>query len=293
MKETIPVGDAVRRRIEWLIEKSLLLSAIVGTLIVMLIAVFTFLEGFPFLAKYGITSFITGKVWDPAYGEFGILSMIIGTFYVTIGALIIGVPIAVACAIFLAEMAPQPLARLFRPIIELLAGIPTVVYGFFGLIVIVGFIKSHFDVPGFSILAASIMLAIMILPTVINISEDAIRAVPKQYKEGSLALGATHWQTIRYVILPGARSGLISAIFLGMGRAIGETMAVIMVAGNTALIPTSMLDPVRTLTINIALEMGYAYGDHSSSLFATGIVLFVLIICLNALVTRLKRRVTE
>jgi len=283
----------VRRRIEWLIEKSLLLSAIAGILIVMLIAVFTFFEGFPFLAKYGILNFITGKVWGPAYGEFGILSMIIGTFYVTIGALIIGVPIAVACAIFLAEMAPQPLARLFRPIIELLAGIPTVVYGFFGLIVIVGFIKSHFDVPGFSILAASLMLAIMILPTVINISEDAIRAVPKQYKEGSLALGATHWQTIRYVILPGARSGLISAIFLGMGRAIGETMAVIMVAGNTPLIPTSMLDPVRTLTINIALEMGYAYGDHSSSLFATGIVLFVLIICLNALVTRLKRRVVE
>ncbi|MDA8097405.1 MAG: phosphate ABC transporter permease subunit PstC [Clostridia bacterium] len=283
----------MRRKIEWLIEKSLLLSAIAGILIVMLIAVFTFLEGFPFLAKYGVTNFITGKVWGPSYGEFGILSMIIGSFYVTGGALIIGVPIAVACAIFLAEMAPQRLARLFRPIIELLAGIPTVVYGFFGLIVIVGFIKAHFDVPGFSVLAASLMLAIMILPTVINISEDAIRAVPKHYKEGSLALGATHWQTIRYVILPCARSGLISAIFLGMGRAIGETMAVIMVAGNTALIPGSVLDPVRTLTINIALEMGYAYGDHSSSLFATGIVLFVLIICLNALVMRLKRRVTD
>jgi phosphate transport system permease protein len=283
----------VRRKIEWLIEKSLLLSAIAGILIVMLIAVFTFLEGFPFLAKYGVTNFITGKVWGPSYGEFGILSMIIGSFYVTVGALIIGVPIAVACAIFLAEMAPQRLARLFRPIIELLAGIPTVVYGFFGLIVIVGFIKAHFNVPGFSVLAASLMLAIMILPTVINISEDAIRAVPKHYKEGSLALGATHWQTIRYVILPCARSGLISAIFLGMGRAIGETMAVIMVAGNTALIPGSVLDPVRTLTINIALEMGYAYGDHSSSLFATGIVLFVLIICLNALVMRLKRRVTD
>ncbi|RJX19290.1 MAG: phosphate ABC transporter permease subunit PstC [Desulforudis sp.] len=283
----------MRRKIEWLIEKSLLLSAIAGILIVMLIAVFTFLEGFPFLAKYGVTNFITGKVWGPSYGEFGILSMIIGSFYVTVGALIIGVPIAVACAIFLAEMAPQRLARLFRPIIELLAGIPTVVYGFFGLIVIVGFIKAHFNVPGFSVLAASLMLAIMILPTVINISEDAIRAVPKHYKEGSLALGATHWQTIRYVILPCARSGLISAIFLGMGRAIGETMAVIMVAGNTALIPGSVLDPVRTLTINIALEMGYAYGDHSSSLFATGIVLFVLIICLNALVMRLKRRVTD
>lgn len=283
----------MRRKIEWLIEKSLLLSAIAGILIVMLIAVFTFLEGFPFLAKYGVTNFITGKVWGPSYGEFGILSMIIGSFYVTGGALIIGVPIAVACAIFLAEMAPQRLARLFRPIIELLAGIPTVVYGFFGLIVIVGFIKAHFNVPGFSVLAASLMLAIMILPTVINISEDAIRAVPKHYKEGSLALGATHWQTIRYVILPCARSGLISAIFLGMGRAIGETMAVIMVAGNTALIPGSVLDPVRTLTINIALEMGYAYGDHSSSLFATGIVLFVLIICLNALVMRLKRRVTD
>lgn len=283
----------MRRRIEWLIEKGLLLSAITGIMIVLLIALFTFLEGLPFLKNFGIAGFLAGRVWDPGAGQFGILPMIIGSFYVTIGALLIGVPVALACAIFLAEMASQRFARLFRPMIELLAGIPTVVYGFFGLIVIVGFIRDHFGGPGFSILAASLMLAIMILPTVINISEDAIRAVPSHYKEGSLALGATHWQTIRYVILPSARSGLITAVFLGMGRAIGETMAVIMVAGNTALIPDSVLDPVRTLTINIALEMGYASGDHASSLFATGIVLFILIICLNALVTRLKRQVTD
>ncbi|MGQ9557040.1 MAG: phosphate ABC transporter permease subunit PstC [Desulfurispora sp.] len=277
---------------EILIEKLLLFSATTAIMVVCLIFAFIFLEGLPVIQKYGIWHFITGKHWYPEQGIFGILPMIIGSFVVTFMALAIGIPLGVGCAIFLAELAPPWLARLVRPGIELLAGIPSVVYGFYGLVVLVPFIRDHLGGRGFSALAAALILAVMILPTIVNISEDAIRAVPREYKEGSMALGATHWQTIKKVILPGAASGIVTAVVLGMGRALGETMAVILVAGNVSAIPDSILASVRTLTANIAIEMGYAADDHARALFATGIVLFVLIMLLNLLLALVPKKAT-
>lgn len=275
---------------ELLIEKLLLFSATTAIMVVCLIFAFIFLEGLPVIQKYGFWHFITGKTWYPEQGIFGIFPMIIGSFMVTFMALAIGIPLGVGCAIFLAELAPPRLARLVRPGIELLAGIPSVVYGFYGLVVLVPFIREHLGGKGFSALAAALILAVMILPTIVNISEDAIRAVPREYKEGSLALGATHWQTIKKVILPGAASGIVTAVVLGMGRALGETMAVILVAGNVSAIPDSILAPVRTLTANIAIEMGYAADDHARALFATGIVLFILIMLLNLLLALVPKK---
>jgi phosphate ABC transporter permease protein PstC len=202
----------------------------------------------------------------------------------------LGVPLALACAITLAEFTPPRWVTVLKPTIELLAGIPSVVFGFLGVIFLVPLIRNTLGGPGLSLLAASIILAIMILPTITSISIDALQAVPLLYKEGALAMGATHWQTIRYVLLPAARSGVVTAIILGMARAIGETMAVIMVAGNALKIPDSVLDPVRTLTSTIALEMGYSTGDHRQALFAAGIILFVFIMGLNILATTLMRR---
>lgn len=268
---------------EKVIEKWLLVNAFLAVLMVALITLFIFREGLPVMLKTGLGNFIFGQEWAPTDGKFGIFSMIIGSFAVTLGALVLGVPLGVACAIFLAEIAPEKATRIIRPAVELLAGIPSVVYGFFGLIIIAPFIRNYLGGSGLSMLAGSIILAIMILPTVISISEDAIRAVPKEYKEGSLALGATHWQTINSVILPAASSGILAAVVLGMGRAIGETMAVIMVTGNTAQIPHSILEPVRTLTGNVAIEMSYAADDHRQALFGTGIVLFGVIMFLNML----------
>lgn len=275
---------------EILIEKLLLFSATTAIMVVCLIFAFIFLEGLPVIQKYGFWHFITGKHWYPEQGIFGILPMIIGSFIVTFMALAIGIPLGVGCAIFLAELAPTWLARLVRPGIELLAGIPSVVYGFYGLVVLVPFIREHLGGRGFSALAAALILAVMILPTIVNISEDAIRAVPREYKEGSMALGATHWQTIKKVILPDAASGIVTAVVLGMGRALGETMAVILVAGNVSTIPDSILAPVRTLTANIAIEMGYAADDHARALFATGIVLFGLIMLLNLLLALVPKK---
>lgn len=278
---------------EKIIEKLLMISAVIAILVVALITYFIFADGLPVMQKYGLGHFLAGSEWRPLNDQFGLLPMIVGSFLVTFGALIIGVPLSVGCAIFLAEIAPKQVTRVVRPAIELLAGIPSVVYGFYGLVILVPLIREIFGGRGFSILGASVVLAIMILPTVVNISEDAIRAVPREYKEGSLALGATHWQTIKKVIIPSARSGILTAIVLGMGRAIGETMAVIMVVGNVASLPDSILEPVRTLTGNIAIEMGYAAGEHSQALFATGIVLFVIIMILNFLVTLVPKRVGE
>ncbi len=198
--------------------------------------------------------------------------------------------LALACAIVLAEFSPPYLTRILKPTIELLAGIPSVVYGFLGVVLLVPLIRDYLGGPGLSLLAAALILGIMILPTVISISIDAINAVPGIYREGSIALGATQWQTVRKLVLPAARSGIITAIILGMGRAIGETMAVIMVAGNALKIPTSILDPVRTLTSNIALELGYASGVHREALFATGIVLFIIIMILNTTATLITGR---
>lgn len=275
---------------EKVIEKWLLVNAFLAVFIVALITIFIFREGLPVILKTGIGSFIFGQEWSPTDGVFGIFSMIIGSFAVTLGALVLGVPLGVGCAIFLAEIAPEKITRIIRPAVELLAGIPSVVYGFFGLIIVAPFIRNYLGGPGLSMLAGSIILAIMILPTVISISEDAIRAVPREYKEGSLALGATHWQTINNVILPAARSGILAAIVLGMGRAIGETMAVIMVTGNTVEIPGSILEPVRTLTGNVAIEMSYAADEHRQALFATGIVLFIVIMALNMMVGFFARK---
>ncbi len=250
--------------------------------ILALITVFIFIEGVPIIAKVGFFNFVFGMKWAPSQGYYGIFPMIVGSLSVTLGAVIIGVPVAICCSIFLAEFAPVKLRNLIRPAIQLLAGIPSVVYGFWGLIFVVPAIRNYLGGPGLSILAGSIILAIMILPTVISIAEVSMLALPPLLKEGAFALGATHWQTIRSVLLPSARSGILAGIILGVGRAVGETMAVIMVLGNAVALPTSILDPARTLTTNIGIEMGYASGEHQQALFATGIVLLVIIMILNA-----------
>ncbi len=259
----------------------LALAATISVAAVSLLCIFIIIEGWPLLKNVGFTPFLFGTTWEPSQGKFGILPMVAGTLAVTFGALLMAVPLAVGTALLLSEFAPKRFASFMRPALQLLAGIPSVVYGFFGLVFLIPRLAALFGGSGFSVLAGSIILTIMILPTIASISEDAIRAVPKSYREGSLALGATSWETARRVVLPAARSGIITAILLGLGRALGETMAVLMVTGNVATFPQSPHSPVRTLTGNIALEMGYATGLHRSALFATGIVLFVLIIILT------------
>ena len=249
----------------------------------LLIAVFIFKEGLPFIFTVGLSNFLFSSDWNPPDGKFGIFSMIVSSLYVTLGAMLIGAPLGIAGAIFMNEFLPRSVMRVIKPTIELLAGIPSVVFGFLGVMVLAPFIREYIGGPGLSILAASIILGIMILPTVISISTDAIAAVPNSYREGALALGATRWQSVHMVILKAARSGIIASVILAMGRSLGETMAVIMVAGNTVRIPHSLTDPVRTLTANIALEMSNATGLAREALFATGIVLFVLIMILNAI----------
>lgn len=275
---------------EKLIEKGLLLVALSALTMLLLITLFIFYEGMPLIIKTGLKNFIASTNWAPTKGHFGILPMIVGSLEVTVLALIFGGGLGIAGTMFLAEFAPRWSVRILKPLIELLAGIPSVVYGFIGVVVLVPWIRNTFGGPGFSVLAASIILGIMILPTVIAISLDAIQAVPHSYKEGSLALGATRWQTLYRLLLPAARSGIIASLILAMGRAIGETMAVIMVAGNALLISPSPLAPIRTLTANIALEMGYASGDHQKALFATGVVLFVIIAILNTIAILTMRR---
>ena len=255
-----------------------------------LITIFIIVNGVPIIAKVGVKDFIFGMSWAPTRGEYGIFPMIVGSVAVTLGAAIIGVPVGICCSIFLTEFAPAALRNLFRPAIQLLAGIPSVVYGFWGLLFIVPIIRNYLGGPGLSILAGSLILAIMVLPTVISISEVSILALPRQYKEGALALGMTHWQAIRSVQLPAAKSGIVAAVILGIGRAIGETMAVIMVLGNAVALPGSIIDPVRTLTTNIGIEMGYASGEHREALFATGIVLFIIIMLLNTAAQSIVKR---
>jgi phosphate transport system permease protein len=279
---------------EFLIEKGLFITAISSVVIILLIIIFIFSEGLPSMESYGFLNFIFGSTWDPSSGQYGVLPMIVGSLGITALALLMSVPLSLLCAIFMAEVAPQRMRKLLKPVIETLAGIPSVVYGFFGLIVLVPFMRVHFGGTGFSMLTASIILTVMILPTIVSVSEDALRSVPSEYKEASLALGATHWQTIKNVLFPAAVPGVITAIILGMGRAIGETLAVIMVAGNVAQFPTSIMDPVRALTSNIALEMGYATGIHYSALFGTAIVLFIIIMLLLVLANyfHYKKRIT-
>jgi phosphate transport system permease protein len=272
------------------IETIFLICACVAILSVAVITVYVFAKGSPAIFKIGVWEFITGLVWQPKAEIFGIFPMIAASVLGTLGAIVIGIAIGLFTAIFLAEIAPKWLAGLFRPAIELLAGIPSVVYGFFGLMVLVPLISKYLGGAGNSLLAVIVILSVMILPTIISISETSIRAVPESYKEGSLALGASHMQTIFRVLLPAARSGIMAAVVLGTGRAIGETMAVILVSGNTPLLPRALTDRVRTLTANIALEMGYASGLHQDALFATGVVLFVFIMLLNILLNVMIRR---
>lgn len=277
---------------EKIIEKLILASAVVATISVALITVFIFQSGLPVLADYGVFNFIFGTTWSPTNESYGILPLICGTLSVTLGALVIGVPTGMACAIFLAEILPKKPSKAFKSAIELLAGIPSVVYGFFGLVVIVPAIRNYilpiyqiFDpkasATGFSILAGAIILAVMILPTIVSISENSISAVPLEYREASLALGANKMETAMRVLIPAARSGILSSVILGMGRAIGETMAVLLITGNMARVPGTILDPVATLTGTIAMEMGYAAPTHQRALFAVGIILFVIIMLLN------------
>jgi phosphate transport system permease protein len=275
---------------ELFIERVLLFLALSSIGSLLLITVFIFLEGVPLIAHTGLKNFLFSSHWAPTRGHFGILAMIISSIFVTLGAMVLGVPLGLACAIVLAEFSPQTVKTVLKPTLELLAGIPSVVYGFLGVVWLVPLIRDYLGGPGLSLLAGAVILGIMILPTVISISIDALTAVPDLYRDGSIALGATNWQTVRRVVLPAASSGIITAVILGMGRAIGETMAVIMVAGNALKIPTSVLDPVRTLTSNIALELGYATGLHREALFATGIVLFIIIMILNLTATVITRR---
>lgn len=288
-------GDLMNRELRENIYKVILFaSALIALLIIIMIGGFIFKEGIPIFSKYGFYQVIAGSKWNPTNQIYGLWPMIIGSIYITLGALILGVPLGVLTAIFLAEVAPKRLVSLvIRPAIELLAGIPSVVYGLFGMVIIVPAIRAFASrIPaysedpmlssGYGIIAGSIILSIMILPTIINISEDAIRSVPIEYKEGSLALGATYWQTISRVMVPAASSGIIAAVVLGMGRAIGETMAIIMVAGNAPIVPNSIFSSVRSLTGNIAIEMAYSSGEHTQALFATGIILFVFIMIVNS-----------
>jgi phosphate transport system permease protein len=257
-------------------------SALVGVISLATIAWFLFSEGFPAFRQAGVVDLVFGHEWLPP-ALFGIFPMIVASLVSTIGAVIIGVPIALLTAVFLAELAPQWLANIVRPAVELLAGIPSVVYGFFGLVIIVPTIEVIFNIPaGNTVLAGIVVLAIMILPTVITISETSLRALPPVYKEGALALGASHIYSIFKVLIPAAKSGILTGIALGIARAIGETMAIIMVMGNAPAMPGSLLEPARTLTANIAMEMSYATGIHASALYATGIVLLVFIVVLNA-----------
>ena len=275
---------------EKIIEKSLLLIAFSSIFILALITFFIFEEGIPLILKVGPKLFLLGEKWIPSKGLFGIFPMIVSSFWVTFGSLLLGIPLGLACTIFLSELIPPSLGTLFRPAIQLLAAIPSVIYGFWGLVVLVPLIRNHLGGPGLSILAGSLVLSFMILPTIITISEDALKALPPSYKAGALALGATHWQTIWRVLIPAARSGIVASIILGMGRAIGETMAMIMILGNAVKMPSSFLDSARTLTTNIGIEMGYASGDHRQALFATGIILFFIIMALNTLAIFLSRR---
>lgn len=265
------------------VKRILMLTAFSAISALLLIALFIISEGLPFIFKYGLKEFLFSSEWQPSLGKFGIYPMIVASLWVTLGAMIVGAPLGVAGALFLSEYVPKSVMRIIKPTIELLAAIPSVVYGFIGVMVLAPIIRENFGGPGLSLLSASIILGIMILPTVISISIDSILAVPQSYREGSLALGATTWQTIHMVTVKASRSGIIASIILGMGRAIGETMAVIMVAGNSVNIPHSPLDSVRTLTANIALEMSYATGLHRQALFATGVILFIVIIILNSI----------
>ncbi len=267
-----------------------LVAACVSILAVVLICGFLFVNGFPAIAEIGPLKFLGGIIWKPQEGQFGILPMIIGSIYATAIAILVGVPIGLLCSVFMAKFCPKKLYRILKPAISLLAGIPSIVYGFFGLVVIVPMMQNLFGGSGKSVLTAGILLGIMILPTIIEISESSIRAVPQSYYEGSLALGATHERSVYCAMLPAAKSGIMAGVILGIGRAIGETMAVVMIAGNQTVIPTSLLSGARTMTANIVMEMGYATDLHRGALIGTGVVLFVFILLINVCFSLIKKK---
>ncbi|MCI5827245.1 MAG: phosphate ABC transporter permease subunit PstC [Lachnospiraceae bacterium] len=284
------VGSGVLK--EKLMKAVFFTTACISILAVGLICFFLFANGAPAIKEIGVFQFLFGKVWRPGNGNFGILPMILGSLYVTAGAIIIGVPIGILTAVFLARFCPEKIYPVVKAGVELMAGIPSVVYGFFGLVVLVPFVRNTLGGKGYSILTASILLGIMILPTIVNVSESAIRAVPKNYYEGSLALGATHERSVFRMVVPAAKSGIFAGVILGIGRAIGETMAVIMVAGNMPVMraPNELLKGVCTLTANIVIEMGYAQDLHRQALIATGVVLFVFILIINISFSLVKRK---
>lgn len=273
---------------EKVMEAVFLLTAIVSIVAVALICGFLFANGIPAMKKIGFAEFLTGTKWKPTNGRYGIFPMILGSIYVTGGALLIGVPIGILASVFMARFCPAKLYKVLKPTVDLLAGIPSIVYGFFGLVVLVPFIREHFESRGQSILAAAILLGIMILPTIIGASEPAIRAVDQGFYEGALALGATHERSVFTVIVPAAKSGILAAVVLGVGRALGETMAVMMVVGNQPRVPDNLFQGVRTMTTNIVLEMGYAADLHREALIATGVVLFVFILIINLCFSAIK-----
>ena len=275
---------------EKLMEYVFLLAAVISIVAVALICIFLFANGIPAMKKIGFAEFLTGTKMKPGNNKFGIFPMILGSIYVTGGALIIGVPVGVLTSVFMARFCPEGLYKLLKPVVNLLAGIPSIVYGFFGLVVLVPFIREHFkNSNGQSILCASILLGIMILPTIIGASEPTIRAVEQSYYEGALALGATHERSVFAGVVPAAKSGILAAVILGVGRALGETMAVMMVVGNQPRVPNSILQGVRTLTTNIVMEMGYATDLHREALIATGVVLFAFILIINLCFSAIKR----
>ena len=266
-----------------------LISACVSILAVFLICIFLFINGLPAIQEIGLLNFVSGDIWNPFNDLYGILPMILGSIYVTAGALIFGVPIGILSAIYLSMFCPKKIYKILKPAIDLLAGIPSIVYGFFGLMVIVPLVRNLFGGSGSSLLAASIVLGIMILPTIIGVSETSIRAVPSSYYEGSLGLGASHERSVFYAVVPAAKSGIFTAVILGIGRAIGETMAVVMVAGNQAIIPEGITKGLRTLTANIVIEMGYAADLHRGALIATGVVLFIFILIINISISFIRK----
>ena len=285
------ISKILRHPGEFVMELVFLLAACASIIAVILICVFMFGNGVPAMSRIGFLDFLTGTKWKPLNDIYGILPMIVGSIYVTAGAVIVGVPVGLLCAAYMARFCPPGLHRVLKPAIDLLAGIPSIVYGFFGLVVIVPLMQELFPgTSGKGVLTASVMLGIMILPTIISVSESAIRAVPESYYEGALALGATHERSVFFTVIPAAKSGIMAGIILGVGRAIGETLAVSMIVGNQPVIPGSITDGARTMTTNIVLEMGYASGLHREALIATAVVLFVFILIINLLFSIINDR---
>ena len=283
----------MEKRKEAIMKFVFLLAACASIATVAMICLFLFANGMPTIGKIGAADFFLGERWRPANDVYGILPMILGSLYVTLGAIVVGVPVGILTAVFMARFCPEKIYNVLKPSVELLAGIPSVVYGFFGLVVMVPFIREHIGGTGSSMLTASLLLGMMILPTLISVAEAALRAVPDSYYEGALALGAGHVRSVFFTVVPAAKSGIMAAIILGMGRAVGETMAVIMVAGNQARMPIGILEGVRTMTTNIVIEMGYAADLHRDALIATAVVLFVFILIINLTFSYLKGKVVQ